>query len=59
VAENHIVWFTDARSIKALDEVVIEYDLVGTGLWQLTSYNQQLFSITNAVFNIIKLPIQK
>ena len=53
--ENHIVWFIDARSIKALDEIIIEYDLVGTGLWFLTSYNQQLYSIINATFNILKL----
>lgn len=52
--ENHIVWFLDARSIKALDDVIIEYDLIGTGLWNITSYNQQLFSITNAEYNIIK-----
>lgn len=56
--ENHIVWFNDARSIKALHDVVIDYNLVGTGLWHLTSLNQQLFSIINATFNIIKLPIQ-
>jgi spore germination protein len=57
-AVRHKVWFIDARSIKALDEVVIEYDLVGTGIWNITSYNQQLFSISNATYNIIKLPIQ-
>ena len=55
---KHIVWFIDARSIKALDEIIIEYDLVGTGLWFLTSYNQQLYSMINALFNIIKLPFQ-
>lgn len=54
--ENHIVWFIDARSIRALDEIIIEYDLVGTGLWHLTSYNQQLYSMTNAIYNIIKFP---
>ncbi len=59
IAENHKVWFIDARSIKALDEVVIEYDLVGTGIWNITTYNQQLFSMTNATYNIIKLPIQR
>lgn len=55
--ENHIVWFIDARSIKALDDTIIDYNLVGTGLWHLTSYNQQLYSMTNAVFNIIKFKI--
>jgi spore germination protein len=52
--ENHIVWFIDARSINALDDVIAEYNLVGTGLWNLTSFNQQLFSIINARFIITK-----
>lgn len=56
--ENHIVWFIDARSTKALADVVNEYDLIGTGLWNITSYNQQLFSLINSIFNIIKFPIQ-
>jgi len=54
-ADQHTVWFVDGRSIAALDEVVIEYDLIGTGIWNVSNYNQQLFSITNATFNIIKL----
>lgn len=54
--ENHIVWFIDARSIKALESVIIDYGLEGTGLWNIASYNQQLFSAINAVFNIVKFP---
>ncbi len=56
--EEHIVWFIDARSINALDEVILDYDLESSGIWNITSYNQQLFSITNATFNIIKLPVE-
>lgn len=52
--ENHKVWFIDGRSIIALDDVVIEHDLIGTGIWNISNYNQQLFSITNATFDIIK-----
>lgn len=55
--EEHKVWFIDARSLKAVDEVVIESDLIGTGIWNITSYYQQLFSIISAYNNIIKLPI--
>lgn len=58
VNEQHIVWFLDARSIKALDDVIIDYGLIGTGLWNLRSYYQQLFSIIAATFNIIKYPFQ-
>jgi spore germination protein len=56
--EGHVVWFIDARSINAFDNVILDYNLVGTGIWNITSYNQQLFSITNATFNIIKLPME-
>lgn len=55
--ENHIVWFIDARSIKALDNVIIDNDLIGTGLWNIISYNQQLFSAINARFSIIKFTL--
>jgi spore germination protein len=55
IADRHKVWFLDARIIKALNDVVIENGLVSTGIWNITSYNQQVFTITNATFNIIKL----
>lgn len=56
--QNHIVWFIDARTIKALNDVVLKYYLVGSGIWNLTSANQQLWSMINAQFNIVKLPIK-
>lgn len=56
--ENHIVWFVDARTIKALDDVILDYDLGGSGVWNLSSFNQQLWSMINASFIIVKLPIQ-
>lgn len=56
--EQHIVWFIDARRIKASDDVILDYDLVATNFWNLRSYYQPIFSIIAATFNIIKLPIQ-
>ncbi len=55
--ENHIVWFIDVRSIKALNDLLIEYNMSGSGIWNLMIYNQQLWSILNATFNIVKIPI--
>jgi spore germination protein len=55
--ENHIVWFIDARSIKALEGVIMDYNLNGTGLWNITSYNQQLFSVINVGFSIKKFSL--
>ena len=55
--ENHIVWFIDARSIKALEEIIIDNNLIGTGLWNITSFNQQLFSVINVSFLITKFQL--
>ncbi len=56
-SEPHIVWFIDVRSMRALDDMIIDYDLAGTGLWNIASYNQQLFSMINASFDIIKFSL--
>ncbi|SFS04044.1 LysM peptidoglycan-binding domain-containing protein [Anaeromicropila populeti] len=55
--ENHIVWFINAFSIKALEDVIIEYNLIGSGIWNISIFYQQIWSILNAVFNILKFPI--
>lgn len=57
--EKHLVWFIDARSIKALNDVILDNDLVGTGIWNLRNYFQQLFSIIMATFDIVKWPIKQ
>lgn len=51
---GHIVWFIDARSIRALDDVIMDNNLTSTGLWYIAAYNQQLFSSINANYSIIK-----
>lgn len=55
--ENHIVWFINAFSIKALDDVIIEYNIAGSGIWNISVFYQQVWSILNAIFNIVKFPI--
>lgn len=51
---EHIVWFIDARSIEALLELVSAYDLQGTGIWNITVYNAQLWLIINSQYEIVK-----
>lgn len=51
----HIVWFIDARSINALLELVAYYDLLGTGIWNITIYNPQLWLIINSQYDINKV----
>ncbi len=53
--QQHIVWFIDARSINVLDDVIQEYMLAGSGVWNVMSYYPQLWTIMNARFDIIKL----
>lgn len=55
--ETHIVWFIDARTINSLVDVILKYNLAGSGIWNLTSSNQQLWSILNSRFNIVKLTV--
>ena len=52
---DHIVWFIDARSIDALLRLVVEHDLKGTGIWNITVYNTQLWLIINSQFEIEKI----
>ena len=46
---HNIVWFIDARSIKALNDLILEYSLIGTGLWNLKI-------IIKNYFRLLQLP---
>ncbi|QHQ63013.1 LysM peptidoglycan-binding domain-containing protein [Anaerocolumna sedimenticola] len=52
---QHVVWFIDARSIEVLNRLIIDYLLNGSGVWNIMIYNQQLWTITNSTFDIVKL----
>lgn len=51
---RHIVWFVDARSLNAMDLLIKEYDLHGSGVWNVMLYNPQIWAIINSRFDIIK-----
>lgn len=53
--EQHIIWFIDARSLNVLIKLMMEYNLYGTGVWNVMVYNAQLWSIINSYFDIIKI----
>jgi spore germination protein len=57
--ENHEVWGIDARSINAIDDLIVDYDLIGSGIWNIMNYYQQLWTLTNSRFNILKLIPEK
>lgn len=54
-SSQHIVWFIDARSINGLLDLVVKYNLHGSGVWNITIYNPQLWLLINSQFNIIKV----
>ncbi len=56
-AINHIVWFIDARSINALLDLVTIHDLLGTGIWNITIYNPQLWLVIISQYQIEKIPL--
>jgi spore germination protein len=52
---KHIVWFVDARTIYAIINLVLANKLQGSGLWNIMSYNSQLWLIINSNCEIKKL----
>lgn len=50
----HIVWFIDARSINALLDLGVKYNVQGVSIWNITIYNPQLWLIINSQYEIIK-----
>jgi spore germination protein len=53
---QHKVWFIDVRSIDALLELVPEYRLDGSGIWNIMNYYPQLWLVINAQYEIRIIP---
>lgn len=54
-AIEHIVWFIDARSINALSHLIIDYNLSGSGIWNIMVFYQQMWTLINSQYEIIKI----
>ncbi len=52
---EHIVWFIDVRSISALTQIIDEYDLSGSGIWNIMVFYQQLWTFLNSNYNIMQI----
>ncbi len=50
----HIVWFEDARSIKAKLDLVTKYNLGGISIWTIMNYFPQMYAVINDNFKIEK-----
>ena len=51
----HIVWFEDARSIKAKLDLVTKYNLGGVSFWTIMNYFPQGYAVLNNNFQVEKL----
>ena len=53
--KQHVVWFEDARSIKAKLQLANEFRLNGVSYWTLGRYFPQNWLVLNSLYNIKKL----
>ncbi len=51
-AEEHVVWFEDARSVEAKLRLVQTFGLSGISVWNITRYFPQLWLVLNSLFSI-------
>ncbi len=51
----HVVWFEDARSIKAKLSLVNQYNLAGISYWTVNRFFPQNWIVLKSMFNIVKI----
>jgi len=54
---KHIVWFDDARSIRARLQLVDTYNLGGVSYWTINNYFPQNWLILNSLYNVKKVSL--
>ncbi|MHB8127958.1 MAG: LysM peptidoglycan-binding domain-containing protein [Mobilitalea sp.] len=52
---QHIVWFTDARSVDALVKLILEYGFMGANIWNIMQFFPQLWLVINSQYEIVKV----
>ena len=52
-----VVWFEDARSIEEKLKIITEYNLLGAGYWNLDRPFPQNWTVLNAMYNILQVPV--
>lgn len=51
----HVVWFDDARSMEAKHRLINEYQLSGSGVWQIMNFFPQMWLVVNSLYNVQKV----
>lgn len=52
--KEHVVWFEDAKSIEAKLNLISEFSLIGTGIWNVMRFFPQSWLVINSLFDIYK-----
>lgn len=52
---QHVVWFDDVRSMNAKLRLIPEFNLNGSGVWQLMRYFPGLWMVMDSLFSITKV----
>ena len=53
--KKHIVWFDDARSIKARLALVDKYNLAGVSYWKINSFFPQNWLVLESMYDVRKV----
>lgn len=53
--KQHVVWFEDARSVKAKLELAHRYGLAGVSYWTANSYFSQNWLVLSSLFDVTKV----
>ena len=54
-SSENIIWFVDARSMKAALELIFDKHINGCGIWNIMIYNAQVWTVINSQFDVVKL----
>ena len=54
IAQEHEVWFEDARSVRSMLRLISEYGLRGCFIWNVMRYFPQLYLVMNAEYEIAR-----
>lgn len=52
---EHIVWFIDIRSIISLSQIIDDFELCGSGIWNIMIHYQQMWTFLNYQYEIDKI----
>lgn len=52
---EHIVWFSDARTIDSLIKLIPEFGIEGAGIWNIMHFFAQMWLVINSQYHINKI----